>query len=176
MYIDPKKISECSIVLFEHDMQWRQILARELYAAGFDNVLQTNTATEALQAIRDSDADAIVLPHDLRLINFLRNHSASPNRRIVIILVTGKLATEDILAERDSGVHEIVAKPASVEQVITHLYNSLTHPRRFVESKSYHGPDRRRHVRAYDKPERRRGGQVTISDASHNTDTDTESS
>ena len=164
MYVDPKKVGDEGIVIYDADLQWRQILTRELHVAGFAHVTQTATAKEALQTIRDSAAGAIITQHDLDLIAFLRTHKASPNRDIVIILVTAELAAADIIAGRDSGVTEIVAKPASVDQVIKHLYEALTHPRRFIDAKSYHGPDRRRHLRDYDKPERRGGGKAAVSD------------
>ncbi len=48
--------------------------------------------------------------------------------------------------------------------MIKHLYEALTHPRRFIEAKSYQGPDRRRHLRDYDKPERRDAGKAAVSD------------
>jgi two-component system chemotaxis response regulator CheY len=125
-----------------------------------------NAPQEALQAIRDSGAEAIVTKHDLELVRFLRSHKASPNRDIVIILVTGDLGTDDILAERDSGVTEIVAKPASVDRVIGHVYEALTHPRRFIDAKAYHGPDRRRRMSPYTKRERRGSGKAAVSDES----------
>ncbi|MBT6094880.1 MAG: response regulator [Rhodospirillaceae bacterium] len=156
MFIDPQKIAHRSIVIYDRDIQWRQFLARELSVLGFENVQQANSPKEALQAIRDSDADALVTMHDLKLVKFLRSHRASPNQHIVIILITANLGAEEILSERDSGVNEIIAKPASANQVITHLYNALSTPRDFVDAKVYHGPDRRRHVQHYDKPERRK--------------------
>ncbi len=155
MYIDPQIIAHRSIVIYDRDLQWRQFLARELSVLGFENVMQAGSPKEALQAIRDSEADALVTLHDLKLVKFLRTHRASPNKRIVIILITANLGAEDILRERDSGVNEIIAKPASANQVITHLYNALSTPREFVDAKLYHGPDRRRHNRPYDRPERR---------------------
>lgn len=164
MYVDPKIAAEESVVIYDNDRQWCQFLARELSALGFDQVTQAKTPKEALQAIRDSDADALITRHDLKLVKFLRSHKASPNKKIVIVLVTGNVGAEDILAERDAGVNEIVAKPASANQVISHLYNALTHPRRFVESKRYQGPDRRRHDRHFGKPERRGRGQATVSE------------
>lgn len=164
MYVDPKKIQTEAIVVYDTDQQWRQILTRELHVAGFEKVTQTNTAKEALQAIRDSNAAAIVTHHDLDLIRFIRGHKSSPGRDIIIVLVTAELGAEDVIAERDSGVTEIVAKPASVEQVIRHLYEALTHPRRFIDAKAYHGPDRRRRDRPYGKPERRGSGKAAVSD------------
>jgi len=164
MYVDAQEVAGYNVVIYDTDLQWRQILNREMHAVGFGNVVQVATAKEALQAIRDNHADAIVVPHDLKLIKFLRSHRASPNRRIVIILVTANVGSTDIARERDSGVNEIVAKPASVEQVVTHLYAALSHPRRFIDSKIYHGPDRRRHNRVYMKEERCGTGQVAVSD------------
>jgi two-component system chemotaxis response regulator CheY len=164
VFVDAQQAAGYIVVIYGTDLQWRQILARELHAAGFGQVTQAATAKEALQAVRDNHADAIVVPHDLKLIKFLRTHRASPDKRIVIILMTANLRTADIARERDSGVNEIVAKPASVEQVISHLFGALSLPRRFIDARRYHGPDRRRHNRPYKKQERRGTGQVAVSD------------
>lgn len=163
MYLDPQKIAHRCIVLYDRDIQWRQFLARELSALGFEKIVQSNSPKEALQAIQDSKADALITLHDLKLVKFLRTHRASPNKRIVIILVTANLGAEEILQERDAGVNEIVAKPASASQVITHLYNALSAPRDFIDTKLYHGPDRRRHLSRYDKPDRRQSGKAVVS-------------
>lgn len=88
MFVDPKKIQDTAVVVYDTDQQWRQILTRELHVVGFQNVLQVNAPKEALEAIRDSGAEAICTKHDLELVRFLRTHKASPNRDIVIILVT----------------------------------------------------------------------------------------
>ncbi|MEK9754225.1 MAG: hypothetical protein VW338_13605 [Rhodospirillaceae bacterium] len=50
--------------------------------------------------------------------------------------------------------------------MIGHLYEALTHPRRFIDAKAYHGPDRRQHVRPYTKRERRGSGKAAVSDGS----------
>lgn len=163
MYVDTQKVTHRCVVIYDRDLQWRQFLARELTALGFEDVVQANTPQEALRAIRDHGADALVTLHDLKLVKFLRTNRASPNREIIIILVTANLGAMDVLQERDAGVNEIVAKPASAGQVITHLYNALAAPRDFVDAKAYHGPDRRRHNREWDKEERRHDGQDAVS-------------
>jgi two-component system, chemotaxis family, chemotaxis protein CheY len=162
MYMDPKKITHYRVVIYERDLQWRQFLARELLGLGFESVDQANTASETLQLIRDHHVDALITLHDLKLIKFLRNNRLSPNRDIIIILLTANLGAKDIHSERDSGVNEIVAKPASISQVITHLYDALIHPRKFINVQRYHGPDRRRHTKSYNKTERRSTDQTEI--------------
>ena len=164
MYVDPKIAAHESIVIYDRDRQWRQFLARELKVLGFGLVSQTDNPKAALRAIRDNHADALITQHDLQLVKFLRNHRASPDKRIIIVLVTSNVGAEDILAERDAGVNEIVAKPASAGQVIDHLYGALTHPRRFIDTNRYHGPDRRRHMGGRHSPERRGRGQATVSE------------
>ena len=50
-----------------------------------------------------------------------------------------------VIEARDAGVTEFLAKPISPKSLYTRVHSIVTRPREFVRTKSYFGPDRRRH-------------------------------
>ncbi len=57
---------------------------------------------------------------------------------------------------RDAGITEFVAKPISAKALHERIVNVVANPRRFINTASYFGRDRRRGVSAtYSDPERR---------------------
>ena len=71
-------------------------------------------------------------------------------------MLTGHTSIERVRAARDAGVNEFLAKPVSAKAILTRLISVIEHPRPFVRTKVYFGPDRRRHRDGgYHGPERR---------------------
>ena len=56
---------------------------------------------------------------------------------------------------RDAGVHEIMAKPVSATKLNVKIKKIIEHPRAFIRTEDYFGPDRRRQDPNYRGPERR---------------------
>lgn len=62
------------------------------------------------------------------------------------IIAISRIATSRIVEEaRDAGVTEFVIKPISTQKLDEVITSSVLHPRTFIISRSYVGPDRRRH-------------------------------
>jgi hypothetical protein len=61
-----------------------------------------------------------------------------------------------VLQARDTGVSEFLCKPISAKALYDRIYSIVMHPRPFIRTKSYFGPDRRRAENpAYSGAERR---------------------
>jgi two-component system, chemotaxis family, chemotaxis protein CheY len=68
-----------------------------------------------------------------------------------------------VIAARDAGVTEFLAKPLSAKALYQRVLNVVANPRPFIKTKTYFGPDRRRNVKEnYNGPERRKGGKAEI--------------
>ena len=99
----------------------------------------------------------------------MRNATSSPNPYIPIIMVTGHTERHRVEAARDAGVTEILAKPITAQNLFSRIGEIVDHPRPFVKSVDYFGPDRRRHraedlCRSVPPPRRfrkRRGHRLT---------------
>jgi FixJ family two-component response regulator len=61
-----------------------------------------------------------------------------------VIMVTGHSTLARVHEARDAGVNEFLAKPLTARGVIERLHQAIEHPRPYVRSADYFGPDRRR--------------------------------
>ena len=77
-------------------------------------------------------------------VDCLRTSSKSPNRFIPVIMLTGPTQSNHIYYARDCGVNEILMKPINAEDLARRIIAIADHPRDFIVSPNYRGPDRRR--------------------------------
>jgi two-component system chemotaxis response regulator CheY len=82
---------------------------------------------------------------------------------VPIIMITGHTEKNRVTAARDSGITEFLAKPISAKALYQRIVNVIAHPRPFIKTKTYFGPDRRRNTNPnYAGPERRRASASVI--------------
>ena len=79
-----------------------------------------------------------------------------PDRLLgAILVVTGHSDQKRVLAARDAGATEILAKPISIKTLHDRLVWVLQNPRAFIKSGEYTGPDRRRATLGFEGLEKR---------------------
>jgi DNA-binding response OmpR family regulator len=92
----------------------------------------------------------------LEMIRWIRSNADSPKRTVPIIIMTGYAAAPRVSAARDHGVTEFLVKPFTANELARRLTYVIDHPRDFVETEQFFGPDRRRRASLeYQGPERR---------------------
>jgi DNA-binding response OmpR family regulator len=74
----------------------------------------------------------------------VRTSEKSSNHFVPIIMITGHTEKENILAARDAGVTEFLAKPITAQSLFNRIAEIVERPRAFVRAEGYFGPDRRR--------------------------------
>jgi DNA-binding response OmpR family regulator len=78
-------------------------------------------------------------------------------------MLTGHSEKKRVVAARDAGVTEFLAKPISAKALYQRILNVVANPRPFIKTKNYFGPDRRRNTNTnYVGPERRKGGKADV--------------
>ena len=93
----------------------------------------------------------------------IRQPGANSNPYVPIIMLTGHSEKKRVIAARDAGVTEFMAKPISAKALYQRILNVVANPRPFIKTKTYFGPDRRRNVNSnYVGPERRKGGKADV--------------
>lgn len=128
------------------------------------NVREALDGGEALEAMRRHAIDIVLCDYAMKpmsgldFVRAVRNDRESPSPYVPIIMLTAYSNYEDVCATRDSGVNEYLVKPFSVRALADRILSVIDHPRPFVRSQDYFGPDRRRHADAgYAGPFRRAG-------------------
>jgi DNA-binding response OmpR family regulator len=61
-------------------------------------------------------------------------------------MFTGRTSVEDVKTARDIGVNEFIAKPFTAAELSKRMLLAIQHPRQFMVSSHYIGPDRRRKI------------------------------
>ena len=129
----------------------------------------TNSGADAIEALKLERADRgmpggpdiivsdlFMAPiNGLLLLRWVRMAKESPNRFVPFVMLSGAADGQYVRESRDLGVSEFLAKPFSGEPVYKRILEVIDHPRQFVITETYCGPDRRRRKQATPGDERR---------------------
>jgi CheY-like chemotaxis protein len=130
---------------------------------GAISVFEAKSAEEAVYRLRNDAIDIVILDYVMGAddgVEFLRNlrdETESPSPYVPVIMLTAHSEKARVEAARDAGVTEFCAKPVTAAEMIRKVAAVIDHPRHFVRSPTYFGPDRRRRDEPdYPGPERRK--------------------
>jgi two-component system, chemotaxis family, chemotaxis protein CheY len=90
------------------------------------------------------------------LLKWIRNHQSDGIRFMPFIMLTAYSDHARVMAARDAGANEVLAKPVSVHNLVRRLLSVIENPRPFVSCPTYFGPDRRRKSIPINFPDRRK--------------------
>ena len=153
-----------SVLLIDGNKHMRATVRSILQTLGCKIIHESGDAAEALRENLYTNIDLIIvswLLHPLtgpEFVKMVRTATDSPNKTIPIIMMSGQSKYQDVIAARDSGVNEFLAKPISPTTLYQRILSVIEDPREFVTNKSYTGPCRRRQMLGPPPgvPERRR--------------------
>jgi two-component system chemotaxis response regulator CheY len=150
------------ILLVDDNHHMRVLLTEILRAIGVRQVFEAADGAEALQMMRTHAIDIVMTdlamqPLDgIDFVRLVRNSPDSPHPMIPVIMITGHSTIRRVAEARDVGVTEFLSKPVTARGVIERISRVVDHPRPFVRSADYFGPDRRRREdQSYQGPYRR---------------------
>jgi two-component system chemotaxis response regulator CheY len=156
------------MLLVDDNHHMRVLLTEILRAIGVKNVFEAADGAEALQMMRSHQIDIVMTdlamqPLDgIDFVRLLRNSQDSPNPMVPVIMITGHSTMRRVNEARDVGVTEFLSKPVTARGVIERISRVVDHPRPFVRTSEYFGPDRRRREDAsYPGPYRRKSDKST---------------
>lgn len=138
------------ILVIDDIRHTRVILTEILRAIGIQQIYEASDGAEGLQVMRAHNIDIVLTdlamePLDgIDFVRLLRNSPDSPNPMVPVLMITGHSTLRRIQEARDIGVNEFMAKPITARGVIERLQQIIDHPRPFIRTDDYFGPDRRR--------------------------------
>lgn len=154
-------------VVIDDNAHMRRIVRALLTGYGAREVIEAEDGAAGLEAFTNHLPDILItdwaMPifDGLELTQMIRQPGANQNPFVPIIMLTGHSEKKRVMAARDAGVTEFLAKPLSAKALYERIVNVVVKPRPFVRTKTYFGPDRRRSAGVgYTGPERRRGGHA----------------
>jgi CheY-like chemotaxis protein len=138
------------VLLADDNQHMRAIVTTVLAGVGVKHVRDARDGTEGLKVLREWPADLAIVdfqmfPMDgVEFTRAVRNAPDSKNPYLPIIMMTGHSERSRVMDARDAGVTEFVVKPLTAKAVLDRIQAVIYHPRPFVRTSSYFGPDRRR--------------------------------
>jgi CheY-like chemotaxis protein len=138
------------VLLVDDNQHMRAIVMTVLAGVGVKHVRETRDGSEALECLRNWPADLAIVDFQMfpldgvEFTRIVRNAPDSKNPYLPIVMMTGHSERSRVVEARDAGVTEFVAKPLTAKAVLDRIQAVIYHPRPFVRTATYFGPDRRR--------------------------------
>ena len=152
-------------LVIDDNAHMRRIVRTLLHGFGVREAYEAEDGAAGLEAYTNYVPDIIILDwlmpifDGLELTQMIRQPDANINPYVPIIMITGHTEKRRVLAARDAGVTELLAKPISAKALYQRIVNIVVNPRPFMRNKNYFGPDRRRDGNSnFVGPDRRDGG------------------
>lgn len=160
------ELSAVGVLVIDDHESMRSIIGVLLRSFGFTWIREAQHGEEALAMLQDTPADIII--SDLKMpmldgLSFVRRLRAEPEPlcQIPVLMVTGHATPARVVAARDAGVNEFIAKPMNGRMLAERLRRIIEDERPFIRCKGYVGPCRRRRTpKDYAGPFRRAGDKV----------------
>jgi two-component system, chemotaxis family, chemotaxis protein CheY len=156
-------------LVIDDNVHMRRTLRTLLHGFGARDVYEAEDGAAGLEAFTHYLPDIVIsdwaMPifDGLELVQMIRQPGANANPFVPIIMLTGHSEKKRVMAARDAGITEFMAKPISAKALYQRILNVVANPRPFIRTKSYFGPDRRRNVSPnYVGPERRKGAKADV--------------
>ena len=155
------KINPLKILVVEDNQYMRTIVREILKGAGIIDVREAHDGADAFEILQQYPADIAIVDFNMQPvdgIDFTRTLRRSPpqlNPMMPVIMITGHSERSRVEEARDAGVTEFVVKPMTAAALLHRINTVVMHPRDFVKSGKFVGPERRRRRAGYEGEERR---------------------
>ncbi len=174
-------LSKLAFLVVDDNANMVTIIRTVLKNLGVMHIYEAKDVAEAFTLVRQYAIDVTILDYNLGFMDgveftkMVRTASDSPNPYLSIIMLTAHTEHYRVEMARDAGITEFCAKPITAIELYRKIVEVIEHPRPFVRTNDYFGPDRRRHEagEGYKGPERRKdrmaaansgAGEVTVDD------------
>lgn len=160
-------LQSLKVLLIDDNQHMRAITSAVLQSAGVREVREASDGAAALEILREQSVDLAIVDFNMfpldgvEFTRLVRNSPDTANPYLPIIMMTGHSEKSRVFEARDAGVTEFVVKPITAKAILDRIQAVIFHPRPFVKTDGYFGPDRRRSSASnYRGPRRRKTDQA----------------
>lgn len=135
---------------------------------GANKVLEVRSSISVFQALTMQRIDILIcdmrLPSHggLALVRSIRGRTDNEHRTIPILLMSSDSSEATVKRARDAGANMVISKPLSPASLYDRLSWIAFNPRKFVDTPTYFGPDRRFKIEGYPGGVGRRKGDKVV--------------
>lgn len=157
-------LSKLAFLVVDDNPNMVTIVRTVLKNLGVMHIYDAKDVAEAFTLVRQYAIDVTILDYNLGFMDgveftkMVRTAADSPNPYLSIIMLTAHTEHYRVEMARDAGITEFCAKPVTATELYRKIVEVIEHPRPFVRTPTYFGPDRRRTDMGgrYKGPERRK--------------------
>ncbi|MEQ1609889.1 MAG: response regulator [Hyphomonadaceae bacterium] len=148
--LTPNELKKMKVLIVDPNAYMRGVVADSLRRLMVTNINAAATAMEAFTVGRTFKPDIIFVDWDagrmsgLEFTREVRRNTTGMSRETPIILLAGVIDHDQLMAARQSGINEFLLKPVSAQGVLSRIEEVILRPRKFIDSRNYIGPCRRR--------------------------------
>lgn len=148
--IPPADLKRMKVLIVDPNAYMRGVVADSLRRLTITNINATASAVEAYSVGRTFKPDLVFVDWDagrmsgLEFTREVRRNTTGMPRETPIILLAGVIDHEQLMAARQAGINEFLLKPVSAQGVLSRVEEVMLRPRKFIDSRNYVGPCRRR--------------------------------
>ena len=160
-------LERLKIMIIDDSIHMMHIVKALLRGFGCKHMIEARDAAEAFDRLKNEAFDFIIVDYQMDVLDgvdfvrLVRNSSDSTCKHIPIIMLTAHSERSRVESARDAGVNEFCCKPVTAVELYRKITMIIDHPRPFIKTASYFGPDRRRKdPKGYMGPERRRAARA----------------
>jgi two-component system, chemotaxis family, chemotaxis protein CheY len=156
------------ILVADQSSYMTMLIHSMLRGFGSNRVLEVRNSLSVFQALIGQKVDILICdsrlpPHGgLALTNTIRGKTDNEHRTIPILIMARDSRESTIKQARDAGANMVIAKPISPANLYDRLSWVAFNPRKFVDTASYFGPDRRYKIEGFPKGIGRRKGDNAV--------------
>jgi CheY-like chemotaxis protein len=157
------EFNKLRFLVVDDNVYMRRMLRALLLGFGSREVHEAADGAAGLDAFNQFTPDIVILDWAMPLVDglefarMIRQPDANASPFTPIIMLTGHSERRRVTGARDAGVTEFMVKPISAKGLHQRIVNVIANPRRYIRTKTYFGPDRRRNTAPnYTGPERRK--------------------
>ncbi len=158
-------IADCNklqVMVVDPNGYMRGIVTDALRRISVGGVFAAASADEANEACMHFHPNLVIIDWEagnmsgLEFTRAIRRSTKNMPRETPIILLASTVARDQLVAARQAGINELLLKPVSVRALKSRIEEIILRPRKFIDSRNYVGPCRRRkQVAEYNGPFRR---------------------
>jgi CheY-like chemotaxis protein len=156
------RFEKLSVLVVEDTEPMRKLVCSVLETLGVGRILTASDGDRGFSIFCTQKPDIVIADwhmepmSGIELVDKIRTSSASPNKFVPVIMVTGYSAMPRVAEARATGATEFLVKPFSANDLAKRIAHVINRPRDFIETSRYFGPDRRRRkAEDYNGPRRR---------------------
>ena len=156
------------ILVADQSSYMSMLIHSMLRGFGANRVLEVRNSVSVFQALIGQKIDILICdarlpPHGgLPLTNTIRGKTDNEHRTIPILIMASDSRESTIKSARDAGANMVIAKPISPANLYDRLSWVAFNPRKFVDTVTYFGPDRRFKIEGFPKGIGRRRGDKSV--------------